>query len=310
MPIKLIQDHDATTPSHEYVIAGHRVISDRKVECLTAFRVTPNAPSHLGYCRGNLGTRAGHLYYCGRHLVAGRQRTVEGRVDAAGLRLHIDGVAELWLVDNLSTIVVARSTPEVAPCLIDECLVGPGLILALAQRGVFCLHAAALAEPGAAIAVCGESGTGKSTLVTEDTPPGARIADDVLPIEVADAQVWACPEYPQLKWDADPPAKRRQTTRYALKSVLLLDPHTPGDQRELTVRSLSGRAAVLALVRHTVAAKLFPPDLLARHLAFCNEVAGLTPVRTLRYPKIWEMLPQVRQAAAQCLDGSTPHALG
>jgi len=36
--------------------------------------------------------------------------------------------------------------------------------------------------------------------------------------------------------------------------------------------SLSGSEAALALVRHTVAARLFAADLLSRHLSFCADL--------------------------------------
>jgi hypothetical protein len=56
---------------------------------------------------------------------------------------------------------------------------------------------------------------------------------------------------------------------------------------------LNERDAAVALIRHTVAARLFEPDLLRQHTAFCAEAAGNTPVRLLGYPRKFTWLPGI-----------------
>ena len=51
-----------------------------------------------------------------------------------------------------------------APVIIEEALLGPALNLALAWRGVWCLHAGAVLHDGQVIVFLGVSGSGKSTL--------------------------------------------------------------------------------------------------------------------------------------------------
>lgn len=50
----------------------------------------------------------------------------------------------------------------------------------LIQRGTLALHAATVATPGGAVAFCGDSGVGKSTLVTLLMQRGLRVIDDNL----------------------------------------------------------------------------------------------------------------------------------
>ena len=59
---------------------------------------------------------------------------------------------------------------------------------------------------------------------------------------------------------------------------------------------------MLALVSHTVAARLFGKDLLAQHLAFCAQAAAQMPVRRLAYPRRFDTLPRVRDALAADLE--------
>ena len=59
-----------------------------------------------------------------------------------------------------------------------------------------------------------------------------------------------------------------------------------------------------ALIRHTVAARLFDKPLLAAHLDFCAEAAARIPVWRLAYPHRRDVLPQVRDAIRRSLSGS------
>jgi hypothetical protein len=49
-------------------------------------------------------------------------------------------------------------------------------------------------------------------------------------------------------------------------------------------------------VRHTVAARLFPPGLLSWHLSWAARVAKSVPASTLAYPRRLEVLPEVVDA--------------
>ncbi|MCB0243469.1 MAG: hypothetical protein KDI12_08675, partial [Anaerolineae bacterium] len=57
---------------------------------------------------------------------------------------------------------------------------------------------------------------------------------------------------------------------------------------------LDNKTATLALLSHTVAARLFDANLLRRHLSFCAEVAASVPVRRLVYPHRPDALAAVK----------------
>ena len=77
------------------------------------------------------------------------------------------------------------------------------------------------------------------------------------------------------------------------------------DTGAVTAESLEGREAMLALARHTVAARLFGTELSARHLAFCAELATEAPIRRLHYVRESAALPRTRRA----IERDVRHAL-
>ncbi len=226
--------------------------------------------------------------------MAGVHRPVEAWLTADGPRVHIGGLADIHVTNDGTAVIVDATEPDAAPHVVQECLVGPALILALAYRGVFCLHAAAINAGARAIALCGESGTGKSTLAAS-FPDAARLADDILPIQIQGPRVRAYTDYPQFKLGGEPPVAARARSATNLDALWLLTPRQPTGAVDVETRPSTSREAALALVRHTVAAKLFPPALLAQHLRFCIAVAERIPAGTIDYPKLWSVLPALRR---------------
>ena len=189
--------------------------------------------------------------------------------------------------------------------LFEEVVLGPGMILALAWHGVFSLHASAFAGRGAGGALVGESGRGKSTLARyleeQGGPDWQRLADDILPLELGSERPHALPHFPQLKLAPEEQMRLESPERVPLAAVYVLDT-TEGDAAEpVRIKSLPPHAAAAALVRHTVAGRLFPPAVLERHLTFCTTVAGQVPVRVLNYPRRFNILAAVREALADDL---------
>jgi hypothetical protein len=54
---------------------------------------------------------------------------------------------------------------------------------------------------------------------------------------------------------------------------------------------LPASQTVQAFLGHTAGTRLFAPDLLSKHLAFCSQAAGRVPVYRLVYPHRREILP-------------------
>lgn len=169
--------------------------------------------------------------------------------------------------------------PGAGEAAVEEALLGPVLALALARRGTFVLHASAVAWSGGVIGFLGESGAGKSTLARLLTSQGLAVAaDDLLAIGEGPA---ALPHYPQLKLDeAAMAAIARLASRYPLLALYEL---APGE--EVAVEELPAMTSAALLLKHTIAGRLFPRDLLAAHLAFMGEMAGRVAVHRLRVPR-------------------------
>jgi hypothetical protein len=159
---------------------------------------------------------------------------------------------------------------------------GPCEILTRALRGSFCLHASAVQlrpERKEVVGFAGSSGAGKSTLALLLEATGAvRVCEDLLPI-VRSAEGAFRVDLGPGDLDPAPP----------VRAICILA-ESP-DRVELD--SLAGAAAVVALVRHTVAARLFGPRLLTQHLEFCTDLAQAAQVFRLRYPRHRSVAPLV-----------------
>jgi hypothetical protein len=81
---------------------------------------------------------------------------------------------------------VVEPAPEADEASVTALLESTVRAFALAQRGMFALHAGAVSIGGRAVAVCGDRGAGKSTTVLALAQRGhALLADDVCPLEVS-----------------------------------------------------------------------------------------------------------------------------
>ena len=195
--------------------------------------------------------------------------------------LEISGAGTFAMLHDQDRIELDPE-PGAADAAVEEALLGPALALTLARRGVFVLHASAVVLGGGVIGFLGESGAGKSTLARLLADEGAALAaDDLLPVTEGPA---ALPRYPQLKLGpAEMAAIARLEPRYPLLALYEL---APGE--EVSVEELPAPTAVTAaalLIKHTVAGRLFPRDLLAAHLGFAADLAGRLPVRRLKVPR-------------------------
>jgi hypothetical protein len=68
-----------------------------------------------------------------------------------------------------------------------------------------------------------------------------------------------------------------------------------GPSQGAEARPLRREQATLALIRHTVAARLFDHSLLGQHLAFCAEAPTRLTIADLTYRRERGWLPQVCQ---------------
>ncbi len=150
-----------------------------------------------------------------------------------------------------------------------------------------CLHASAVEIGGAAVALVGESGVGKSTLAarlgSEPSLGWLRAADDVLPVARTGQLPVIRPRFPQLKLPASEQWGCARPDVVPLAAIYVLALGRPNDA--LKMKRLSTREGALVALRHTVAGSLFGPELKASHLDFCLALASRLPVREMVVPR-------------------------
>jgi hypothetical protein len=231
--------------------------------------------------------------------IGGEWRDVECLKTNRGYKIAITGIGAFTITTEGNRIAHAESWAGANPDLIREAFLGPVLTLALALQGTWCFHASAAKLNGQVVIFVGESGNGKSTLASclnqNSGSAWRRVADDVLPVTLADSRIFALPHFPQLKLRAEDQYPLNEPERLPLGAVYVIS--APDNQQEkIEIQHLTAREAMLALVRHTIASRLFDKELLARHLDFCAEVTARIPVRRLVYPRKLSLLPRVREA--------------
>lgn len=233
-------------------------------------------------------------------LIAGRDREVECRYGPDGVEVRIAGLAIFAIAADGSSIEVREMEASTPRALVDEAVLGPPLLLALALQGVACLHAGAAAAARGVVAWLGPSGAGKSTLAAyldRELEGWQRCADDLLPLEAGPGGVDALPHFPQPKLPPGAQWCGRRPERLPLRAVYLLGEDKISG-RGVTVESVSPTEAAADLLRQTAVWSLFSPELAQRHLALCACIAETVPVRRLLFPRRFEVLPEVAAAIA------------
>lgn len=272
-PIELRLRPYAALAAFSLACAGGRLVSDwpPHPEAAPGPRLAPRSLPEPAAWRTD---------YRGPGLSEGRiQEVVAGSAGPLFRVRYVDG--ETFLAGAEGWIARASGTGGPGAVSFERGLGAP-LALLLATRGAYLLHASAIDIGGRAIALVGESGAGKSTLARAAAEAGfVRLADDQLPVRLGPEPA-ALPHFPQLKL---PPAAwyPEAAPRELPIGAVVAFRHAP-DQRTTLVRRLEGAAACLELVRATVAARLFGPEALARHLAAAAAAADRLAVLELRFP--------------------------
>jgi hypothetical protein len=200
-------------------------------------------------------------------------------------------------------------------------LLGSAMGALLHQRGLLPLHANAIVLGGRAVAFCGHSGAGKSTIAAWFHDRGDPVlADDVCAIRPADGRILALPGVPRLRLWRDALEKGGRSTGDYGRSFESLDkwdvPTRPGDRPPTpvpldriyllargagasdgpSVRRLSGIDAVNALVANTYRGRYVRlAGLTASHLAICLAVARSVPI--FEAVRSWDLDAFDREAA-------------
>lgn len=211
--------------------------------------------------------------------------------------LEVEGVGRLATQGRRLTL--AAPARDATPERTLLAWLGPAFWLSQAGEGLWGWHASAALWGGRLALFLGTSGQGKSTLAAHLAQAGWQAAaDDLMPVSWDAGGLCAWPRYPQLKWPPEAQAGLSLPSQLAAAAVYVLGE----DADEPAVRRLQGAAALLPLVRHTVAARLFNAAELRAQMDFCAQVAGQTPVFALRYPRQLAALPALADLLRAHLD--------
>lgn len=180
-----------------------------------------------------------------------------------------------------------------------ELILGPGLILALAFHGTFCLHASGVLSPDGAVLFAGDSGAGKSTLAARLSAQHGlpRLTDDITPFHADASGCFVLPHFPQLKLPPEGQHPGDASQRYRVARLFLIAECDPGSPAR--VETVSPSVAALAVCRHSVATRLFTGPLTAGLLHASAALAESVQVRRLFYPKSPGSIADVARLASE-----------
>jgi len=326
-------------PRHLYHLAHRQAVSvDRRLPILELFLaqsdLPPEPPPSTIQSRPGKLSAAGKAIattYNGTAWLGGAQRHIRARSGDLGYLLSVEGSGEFEI--HTSGEIVHRGAGENPPAtepateqatmLATEVVLGPALLLQLAWRGRFALHASALCRHGQAIAFIGDSGAGKSTVAASHAQGDNarsdwhRLADDILPVvwppndtanstgDALHGKIHVAPHFPQLKLPVNQQYPRSAPPLRPLSAVyLLIPPPANGSLKGPRIEALSRKEALLIMVRHTVASKLFDARLQALLFAALARASTELPVYRLLYPHTATALAKALERVEEGLVGS------
>jgi len=216
--------------------------------------------------------------------------------------------------------VVAFPAPGVSDHTVDHLYLNQVLPLALSRQFHLVLHGSAIEVGKFAVAFLGLSGYGKSTLAASFSTSGHRfLTDDGLQLEKTDGTYLVKPSHPSIRlWEDSRQALIPGTTAaappvdYTPKSRLLAGDTVAycevarplrcmyflgdGNADTVSIEPVSGRDAVIELVRHTFLLDVEEREMLRHHFGQLTELARVPMFFRLDYPRQYQILAQVREA--------------
>jgi hypothetical protein len=197
------------------------------------------------------------------------------------------------------------------------------LPLALSRQFKLVLHASAVEIGNFAVAFLGVSGRGKSTLAASFSTSGSHfLTDDGLQLEKGEDGYLIQPSHPSIRlWDDSRLALMPDTAQtappvdFTPKSRFLADDEVAycgearplrclyflgdGDTDTISIEPVSGRDAMIELVKNSFLLDIEAREMLMHHFGQLTELARIPMFFRLDYPRQYEMLPQVRDAVTR-----------
>lgn len=280
---------------HFYRVAGVNLSADMPIGYLRAFQSVPGG-SHRSTAEEEFPESFEEVdtVFSGTGWIGQAWRHVLCTRSPQGYHVNISDIGRFFVQTSGKCITLVYQAPGCPSVLVEEALLGPPLILALARHGVWSVHASAIAASDHALLFTGPSGYGKSTLaefLAKSLPNSFdRIADDLVPVCIESGVLYAHTRYPQLKIGPDYQAGTLQPERLPVATVYDL---CKLEDDELRLEWISEQASAISFARHTVSSRLFDVELLENHLDFCTTAARSVRTSRLCYPRRFAALEAV-----------------
>jgi hypothetical protein len=291
----------------------------------------------LPYPKGSRGVTLGHValrrrsaaYFTkalgAQTLPAGTAGWCERRLADGSTYLRWTNVFDFLIRPDGKTLL-CRPLHEGAEAAFHTHL-GPSLSFALLNLGIEPLHSTTFVVDGAAVALMGDCGYGKSTLGASFVNAGLPLLTDDLLVLSHDARsVTAHAGAPRVK--LYPAIARRifgagvkglrlkrftdkliiplvgaraQPTPVPLKAIYVLVP--PGRRSTACVRikPMTARQGFMEIIRNTFNGAISEPARLERQFALAARLCDHVPIKFLSYPRELSMLGEVRDAVLRDL---------
>lgn len=285
--------------AHHYSIGGHRVVFDSDVSTLREFSEGHATLRYSELLHGlpaplELNSKNARIQYEGEAPFAGAMREIRCWTRQNNYQFDLEGVP-VCRIDLDKKHIRLLTDDSFDSRLNLELATGPALMIALAARGIYGLHAGAILADQGAIAFIAESGVGKSTLSADGGVDWVQLCDDIMPLEqrmntTGEGDEFLLHDFPQLKL---PNTTSSTRPRGQIKLAALVRLRAQPSQ-EIQFSRLEKSEALLQIVRHTVAAKLFNKPMMKHHVRFAKRLSKAVPVIELSYPRDLAKLPALK----------------
>lgn len=246
--------------------------------------------------------------------------------------LQFPGLCEFRV--NLQTGQISFAPePEVGEATIRHLLLDQVIPRVLGQKGRLVLHASAAAiSKNNGVAFVGDSGWGKSTIVSSFYDNGARLlTDDCLLLDINGDDVIGIPNYHGLRLYHDSAEavfgeeavdgsavshysdkkrlllqgeqESKQDRSVRLSAIFLLnDPELDSNYNDISIESISGVGEMMTIIRQMFVLDPTDTELMAKQFGLAGNLmqCGI-PIFHLRYPRQHSLLADVRRAVEVAL---------
>lgn len=254
------------------------------------------------------------------------------QVGDLGAKLFRLRLADLLVVDiGPERRIVARPSPGLPQVTIDHFLADQVFPRLLAHVGSFVVHAGAVRMGNAAIMLMGNSGRGKSTLVTSFDQAGITLlGDDAMMVSSLDTEARVRAVYPSLRLFPDsidalmpgavtagPVAhfsiKQRVDVMVGrdgddlpLPIVAIFAIAEPAEDGQIGLRRLTLAETCMALVESSFALDPSNLEQARSRMEQASALARQVPAFEITYPRDYARLPEVRQAILEQVAALAP----